>query len=438
MTARSFASHLSPLLAAAALLGAGEAHALQPLQQFLDSARTQSPDAIEATANVAAQDAQADVQFGKALPGLQLRGTYTHNQYDSIFTFTPSPGSPQITVTIQPYDQFDAFGTINVPLIDLAQWKRIAAARRGAEQTRKQLEAVQLQITGAVAQDYYQLVADLALVEASQRQLAVSRQSLALAQDKFTLGSGTELDVDRARSDVERQVQQVASAELQVAVAARALSSASGLAPDVSNSADFTADLHAEGPLEELEKSVESLPQMQAAALALESAQATADAQKWTLAPALSGQFTEHLSNAPGFIGTDASYSFFIALTWNIDFTTLASIRAQNAGAEVARAHALRQRLASSDQISLEWNSVKAAIAKSRSARIEVETSKHAEELATEQYKVGAATQLDLLQAQRDAFTAQVSRIQADADLANSRAQLRLRPASCSTARPPR
>jgi outer membrane protein TolC len=39
---------------------------------------------------------------------------------------------------------------------------------------------------------------------------------------------------------------------------------------------------------------------------------------------------------------------------------------------------------------------------------------------------VGTITQLDLLQAQRDAFNAEVSRIQADADLVNARVQLRL------------
>jgi len=38
----------------------------------------------------------------------------------------------------------------------------------------------------------------------------------------------------------------------------------------------------------------------------------------------------------------------------------------------------------------------------------------------------GTITQLDLLQAQRDAFNAEVSRIQADADLINARVQLRL------------
>jgi len=49
-----------------------------------------------------------------------------------------------------------------------------------------------------------------------------------------------------------------------------------------------------------------------------------------------------------------------------------------------------------------------------------------AEELAMARYQAGALTQLDVTQAQRDAFQAQASRIQADADLLYSRVLLRL------------
>jgi len=45
---------------------------------------------------------------------------------------------------------------------------------------------------------------------------------------------------------------------------------------------------------------------------------------------------------------------------------------------------------------------------------------------ARTRYAVGNIAQLDLLQAQRDAFIADVNRIQADAELANARTQLRL------------
>lgn len=69
---------------------------------------------------------------------------------------------------------------------------------------------------------------------------------------------------------------------------------------------------------------------------------------------------------------------------------------------------------------------VRTGIARSRSARAQAEVSAHASQLARERYEAGTATQLDLLQAQRDAFAADAARIQADADLVNSRAQLRL------------
>ena len=54
------------------------------------------------------------------------------------------------------------------------------------------------------------------------------------------------------------------------------------------------------------------------------------------------------------------------------------------------------------------------------------EAASHAATQARDRYRAGTITQLDLLQAQRDAFNAEVSRIQADADLVNARAQLRL------------
>jgi outer membrane protein TolC len=438
MSARSLLFKLSLPAVCALLLASGPARALQPLQAFLDSARDGgSPDVLEAEATARQQDALADVQLGRALPGINVRGTYTHNQYDAVFAFQSDAGMGTMgqpgfvpptysTITIQPYNQFDLYATLNVPLIDLAQFKRISAARKNTEVSLKQAEATQLQVSGAVAQAYYQLVANLALVEASKRQLEVSSQSLALTSDRFKLGATPELDVDRAKSQSEQQVQQLASANLQLAIAARSLFATSGLEPVIDTLSDFTGDLHQEAALEEYAKQLDNAPNVQAAALTTQQAEASRTAQNLTLVPSLAGSFTEHLSNAPGFTGSDASYQLLIAATWNIDFTNFANNRAADAAADAARARELRARLAAGTAISNDWNAVKAAIARSQSARAEVSSSKHGADIALDRYKAGSSTQLDLLQAQRDAFTAEVSRIQADADLANSRAQLRL------------
>jgi outer membrane protein TolC len=115
-----------------------------------------------------------------------------------------------------------------------------------------------------------------------------------------------------------------------------------------------------------------------------------------------------------------------MTLTWSLDLTTFADIRRQNARADAERARELRTFLSSGDAIHQEWNAVAAGIARSRAAQAGRQAAFEAAAQAQARYAVGNVTQLDLLQAQRDAFIADVSRIQADAELANARAQLRL------------
>ena len=399
--------------------------ALQPVEEFVAGARKRNPDELEARANLAQQQAQADSALGRVLPGVTARGSYTRNQYGSQIDLA-LPGQTPRPVTIVPQDQWDGGATLRVPLIDLAGFRRVSAARTNAEAFAHQLDATRLQVEGQVVQDYYQVVANLALVAASRSALDVSREGLRLAQARYQAGTAAALDVDRARADVEQQVQQLANAELQVALAARALESASGVQPDVSTVAPLSDDLHPEPELETFATGLGRLPAVAAASASTHSAVQEADAQRLALVPSIAGTFTEHGTNAPGFSGRDWSYQAALTLTWSFDLTNLADIRAQNAAADAARARELRTLLSAGDAIHREWNTVVAGIARSRSARAGREAAFHAATQARERYRAGTITQLDLLQAQRDAFNAEVSRIQADADLVNARAQLRL------------
>src|SRR6185436_18303844 len=65
-------------------------------------------------------------------------------------------------------------------------------------------------------------------------------------------------------------------------------------------------------------------------------------------------------------------------------------------------------------------------ISNSRSSRVEAQSATRAAELASTRYDAGVATQLDVTEAQRDAFLATAARIQSDAELAYARAALRL------------
>jgi outer membrane protein TolC len=159
---------------------------------------------------------------------------------------------------------------------------------------------------------------------------------------------------------------------------------------------------------------------------AVRAADRQADAQRLSMLPSIAGSVTERGTTAAGFVGHDWTWQAVIGLTWSLDLSTFANVRSQDAAADAARARELRARLVARDAIYRQWQTVSADIARSRSARAGQSAAAHAAEQARIRYKAGTVTQLDLLQAQRDAFAAEVARIQADADLVNARTQLRL------------
>src|ERR1700737_5538629 len=80
-----------PWISAAVLLAASPAVALQPLDVFIAAARERNPDAQQARANLAEQNAQADASLGQHLPGVSVKGTYERNQYQVELTIPIPP-----------------------------------------------------------------------------------------------------------------------------------------------------------------------------------------------------------------------------------------------------------------------------------------------------------------------------------------------------------
>jgi len=418
--------YVKALLVAGAVATATPASALQPLEEFLRGARATGADDAEARALRAQSGADAQGALGRALPRLSLRGTYTRNQYDASIQVPGAGGGPLTTVTVTPSEQRDGSATLEVPLVDLSSFARIAAARTSAGAAATEVTATDLRVQALVSQDFYQLVADVALVDSSRRALDVARASLRIAERRHESGTVALLDVDRARAEVERNVQQLASAELQVALVARALQSASGVEPEVDGQVPLADDLHEEPPLERFQPPDDHIPALAAAIQTRRAAEQQATAQRLSLVPSLSAAVTEQVTDVKGFNGREAYWQGIVGFTWSFDLTTVAGIRSQDAAADAARAREQRARLAARDDVHRAWKTVQTTIARSRSARVEAEVSARASTLAFERYQAGSTAQLDLLQAQRDAFAADAARIQADADLVNARAQLRI------------
>ena len=402
------------------LAKAQPAAALQPLDAFAASAHTQNPDNAEARALERQRDAEFDTATGRLLPSLNLLGQYTRNQYEALIPFAGQ------TLTIQQYNGLDAFITAAVPVLDLAAWQRRSAARALFDAQLASSENVALTVDRNVARAYYQLVGSESLLGSAKKSLDLSQKNLDYVHTRRDLGVATELDFQRATADVARAKQDVATAEQAAANARRDIETISGLTPE-----PVTAfpedDLHDEPPIAFwLGGKLDDLVPVRYAAMLTAAQAKNRDAAVAAWYPTVTGQFQERFTNAAGFTGRNEYFTITAVLGWRFDFTIAPTVRAQNAALDAAAAREAKARRSVEDQIHQAYNQVVAGIEKARAARAQVEATALAIELSRDRYANGTATQLDVTQAQRDAFSAEVARISADADLAYARVLLRL------------
>jgi outer membrane protein TolC len=224
---------------------------------------------------------------------------------------------------------------------------------------------------------------------------------------------------------VARAEQDLADAELGAALAGRALETLSGLSPEPA-SAFPPDDLHGEGTLGNWLSLATTTPSQRVAQKLGEAAEQNRKAASRALLPTLSGLAQERITNATGFNGKNSAYTLQLILAWRLDYATLAGTTAQSAALELQRVRVERTRRAAEDAAFEAFRRVEASIAKSRAATAQASAATRAAALSSDRYAAGVATQLDVTQAQRDAFLADAAKIQADADLAFARASLRL------------
>jgi outer membrane protein TolC len=408
------------LSAASIIASARPAHAIEPLDVFLASARTENYDNREARATLDQRSAEATAAWLKLVPVVTVTGSYTHNQYAALAQIPNGP-----TATIIAENQGDFIASAALPIVDVGQWERIGAAKATRDSARSHTSSTSLDVERAVTHDWYQVVAQEAVQGAARRTLDTSEKNLAYVSNRRDAGVASDLDYRRAVAEVERNKQSVADGEYQVDVARIALATASGHAPAPGGAA-LPDDLAPEAPLKEwLATNIDALPSVRAQLDDVRSFEKQASATRAGLLPTLNATASEHATNAPGF-GQSPYYTVGVTLQWRFDASVIASTSAAYDQAAAAKARADKARQQARDDIHTSWLDVERQIEKVRAARAQVEASTLAASVAKQRYDAGTANFLDVLAADRDAFSAEVSRIQADTDLAYSRAVLRI------------
>ena len=255
--------------------------------------------------------------------------------------------------------------------------------------------------------------------------MTVAQAQLDLQTTRFKSGVTTELDQMRSKAEVERTRQIIADATAMVANTRRSLRTLTGL--EAGEIAGLPNDsLQAEPAVEELEAKVDNLPAIKAALKDADAAGETATISKLALVPTVGGQFTERFTNATGFAGQVTSYVFGVNLQWRLDGPNIVAPRVAQAQENLAALAIERTRLAARDQVHSDWQRISSTITKVQATGVQVQAAQRAAALAKERYEAGVATQIDVIQSERDVFSAEVSQIQALTELASGRASLKI------------
>lgn len=379
-------------------------------------------------------------------PTLLATGTWTHNQHEVSLDFAAStnqllqlvgqlfelkpgvPGVPEIPsqlLIISPANQLDGLARVDLPLVDTTRWMRIRAqqiAEAGAEERESLTRDV---VKRQVVTTWYAYAAALAVRESATRSAEVARRQLELMEIRGNVGVVTELELLRSRAEVERTRQVVADTTTAVNTTRRMLSTLTGVA--VPEQAPLPTDaLAEERPQAELESRVDLLPGVRAADRDAEAATTLASSAKLVLVPTVAANFTERVSNATGFVGEQFNWSAGMSLTWRLDPQVFFLMRAQDALASSASIVAEKARAQARDQIYVDRQKLDAARLKVVAAAAQVQSAQRAAQVARDRYAVGAATQVDVIQAERDLFLAEVAQISARTEVASARASLRI------------
>jgi outer membrane protein TolC len=396
----------------------------QPLEAFLDSAGQHNVD--NRLAREASVRAGADLgsSWGALLPALTANGGWTHNQFDAVITL-PDTATTTKKVTITPLDQLDATVKVEVPIIDATKWLRTAASSASADAATEREHSSVDQVRRQVVAGFYSFVSAKAVLESAVKSLGVAQAQLTVTDSRTRAGVANELELARAVAEVERNNQVIADAESLVATSARTLRSLTGLEPgEVPALPDD--DLHPEPAEAELELKSDALPQVAAADRDAAAAFRTSTAATLALVPTVNAQFTERFTNATGFQNANTLYNAGVTFNWRLDVPAVHALRAQQSAQATAELNAEKTRLQVRDQLHGDWQRVRASITKVRAATAQVTAARRASGLAQERYAAGVATQVDVIQGERDLFSAEVGQIQARGELANARAALRL------------
>ncbi|MGA9665273.1 MAG: TolC family protein [Gallionella sp.] len=373
------------------------------LFEVVNLALCNNPQTRVAWANSQVQAAQVGVSKAAYLPDVSLSASDNH------ITGTAVPGMEQrdIGVTFS-YLLYD-FGARSATLENSRQL--LAAAIATQDST---VQSVFL----AAVQDYYQVQADSAALDAALESERAAQESFDAADARYKVGSATPADKLQAQTAYSQATLNRITADGNLRNAQGTLANMIGL--DANRSvALIPANMAAipenfEGDISTLiEQARLHRPDLQAAAAQVKAAQANADAVRSSGWPTISLSASSTQYNYSGINSNDSSVGINLSVPLFTGFATTYQVRSAEAQINAKNAQLEQVHLQVALDVWTAYQNLTTATQSLRTSAVLLDSAQQSAQVALGRYKAGVGTILDLLNAQSALASARQQRIQA-------------------------
>jgi outer membrane protein TolC len=382
------------------------------LEDALALAKKRNKSLFAERARVAQVQTNLDSAWARLLPTVAAQGRYTRNYAE--FQFALPAGS----LLVQPINQLDAVISFNAPLIVPAAYPGLKAVKANIAAAEANFEMSETQVLFGVAQAFYAAaIADEVLV-ARRSSIEVTRATLKNAQTRFSAGTVTKVDVDRAELAVLRAEQMERESRHAREQAYRGLGTL--IQVDGPFRVKTPSPLVVSPPPEDLEMALKLRPEFRSLELSARAADLQASTDAWRWSPQISAFGNARRFNYDNFNRDRYSWAIGVQLDWVLYDGGARDAERHQANAQEeesqARAEVLRDSIR--DDLANGKSLVETKLQAVGAATRSVELARETIELVRTQYEAGAVTQVDLLQAQDGLVGAQEALAQARFDLA--------------------
>jgi outer membrane protein TolC len=400
-----------------------------PVRLSLADAISRALDTGTAVRIATTSTREAEARALEARSALQPQlsaGGQLANETINLATFGFSvPGEPNVT---DPFNVVDAHISFAMNVIDFAARRRYQAARAGVKVTQEDQRRLENEVAAAVASLYVSYGRSSARIEEIRANVDLFTKLRQLALDQKNAGVGTRLDTTRADVQLSRQQQALLVAANQRDLARLALLRAIGadFETDLVLTDDWTQAIAAPPPLQAaLEAARRQRPELTVLEQQLRLAELNIAAARAERLPTVEAQA---LGTESGNRVRDLEWSRTVAAVVNVPLFTGRRIEARVAEAQARRDQVRLQQNDTERQVEQEVRRALLAFDSARS-RVELATqgvqlAQDELELASDRFKAGVTSSIEVDNAQTSLSTARDLRIDALADEAQARFDL--------------